>query len=152
MLHVSTVANIRVKWLHVRKKHTTVHATSAPQSLRPLCWVGSSKKVLKAMPEDVQDVFGFGLHELQCGEAPEGARPFGEGLDTRIHKMSYNAANTNTYRMAYVAVFTEVVYVLDVFEKKARKGKTTPKPDKQRVSAAFRTARSHYMSCFGGRT
>lgn len=109
---------MRVKWLHMRKKHTTGHATSAPQSLRPLCWVGSSK---------------------------------GEGLDTRIHKMSYNAANTNTYRMAYVAVFPEVVYVLDVFEKKARKGKTTPTPDNQRVRAAFRTARSHYMSFFGGR-
>jgi phage-related protein len=53
--------------------------------------------------------------------------------------------------MAYVAVFPEVVYVLDVFEKKARKGKTTPTPDNQRVRAAFRTARSHYMSIFGGR-
>lgn len=101
------------------------------------------------MPDDVQDVFGFSLHELQCGEIPDGARPFGEGLDSRIHKLSFTAADTNTYRLAYVAVFSEVVYVLDVFEKKSKKGIATPKPDRDRVQAAFDAALVHYKSSLG---
>jgi len=29
---------------------------------KPLEWLGSSKKDLKAMPDDVIDVFGYALH------------------------------------------------------------------------------------------
>jgi phage-related protein len=35
---------------------------------RPLRWVGSSKKDLLAMPEDVIDVVGYALHLAQMGE------------------------------------------------------------------------------------
>ncbi|EBA00679.1 hypothetical protein MELB17_22620 [Marinobacter sp. ELB17] len=38
-------------------------------------WIGSAKKDLVAMPNDVQDVFGFALHLVQAGEKHDKARP-----------------------------------------------------------------------------
>jgi hypothetical protein len=37
-------------------------------SLKPLHWLGSSKKDLLAMPRDVVDVFGFALNLAQSGK------------------------------------------------------------------------------------
>ncbi len=33
--------------------------------MKPLFWVGSAKKDLKQMPEEVMDVFGYALHLAQ---------------------------------------------------------------------------------------
>ncbi len=123
----------------------------AKQNEKPVWWTGSSRRDLKAMPEDVQDVFGFALHELQHGDIPHGARPFGEGLDRRIWKVVDDAEDTNTYRMAYTAVFREVIYVLDVFVKKSKFGIKTPKADKERVAARFSAAEADYKASFGVR-
>ena len=43
--------------------------------LKPLHWVGSSKKDLLAMPSDVVDVFGFALHLAQSGKKHDQAKP-----------------------------------------------------------------------------
>jgi len=42
---------------------------------KPLFWIASAKKDLKAMPEDVQDVFGFALHLAQVGKKHGQAKP-----------------------------------------------------------------------------
>lgn len=42
---------------------------------KPLLWVASSKKDLKALPEDVQDVFGYALHLAQEGKKHDQAKP-----------------------------------------------------------------------------
>ena len=42
---------------------------------KPLFWVGSSKKDLLVMPDDVVDVFGFALHMAQIGKKHEQAKP-----------------------------------------------------------------------------
>lgn len=42
---------------------------------KKLMWIGSAKKDLVAMPEDVQDVFGFALHLAQAGEKHDKAKP-----------------------------------------------------------------------------
>ena len=47
-----------------------------PDQLKPLHWVGSSKKDLLAMPGDVVDVFGFALHMAQSGKKHDQAKPF----------------------------------------------------------------------------
>ncbi len=43
--------------------------------LKSLQWVGSSKKDLLTMPEDVIDVFGFALHLAQIGKKHDQAKP-----------------------------------------------------------------------------
>jgi phage-related protein len=35
--------------------------------MKLLIWIGSSKKDLRAMPEDVQDTFGYALYRAQLG-------------------------------------------------------------------------------------
>ena len=46
-----------------------------PNPIKPLQWVGSSKKDLLAMPNDVLDVFGFALHLAQTGKKHDQAKP-----------------------------------------------------------------------------
>jgi len=49
--------------------------------LKPLRWVATSKKDLLAMPEEVQDVFGYALHLAQEGGKHPGAKPLkGQGF------------------------------------------------------------------------
>jgi phage-related protein len=55
-----------------------VSASSKPP-LKPLKWVAGSKKSLDGLPEDVKDVFGSALLDVQYGETPDGAKPFGRG-------------------------------------------------------------------------
>ena len=43
--------------------------------MKPLYWVGSSKKDLQSLPEDVQDIFGYGLHLAQMGSKHSQAKP-----------------------------------------------------------------------------
>jgi predicted XRE-type DNA-binding protein len=71
-------------------KATPSDPPGAPRQ-KPIRWVGSAKKDLQRMPDDVQDVFGFALHELQHGDAPDGARRFGEGLNSKIWKLATDA-------------------------------------------------------------
>ncbi|WP_396225236.1 type II toxin-antitoxin system RelE/ParE family toxin, partial [Gemmatimonas sp.] len=49
-----------------------------------------------------------------------------------------------TYRAAYTVHFDDVVYVLDVFQKKSKSGAKTPKPDKERVIARFKAAKKNH--------
>jgi len=44
-------------------------------NLKPLHWVGSSKKDLLSMPNDVVDVFGFALHLAQSDKKHDQAKP-----------------------------------------------------------------------------
>jgi phage-related protein len=45
------------------------------ENFKPLRWVASSKKDLMAMPDDVQDTFGYALHLAQDGKKHEHAKP-----------------------------------------------------------------------------
>ena len=96
------------------------------------------------MPEAVRQEFGAALYVVQCGETPDGARPFGEGLPREIYKL-VDRFDGETYRAAYTTVFDGVVYVLDVFQKQSTAGHATPKPAIARVRARFRAAGLHYV-------
>jgi phage-related protein len=117
------------------------------RSCKPLKWVGGSKRDLDDVPEDVKDVFGAALLDVQYGDIPFGAKPFGEGLPREIWKVVEDF-DGNTYRAVYTAAFPEVVYVLDVFVKKSKTGVATPKMDKNRVRDRFKAAKRHYDEHF----
>jgi phage-related protein len=119
-------------------------AKTAP-SRKPLKWVGSSRRNLAALPEDIQDVFGSALLDVQYGDTPDGARPFGEGLPHEIWKIVEDF-DGDTYRAVYTAAFPEVVYVLDAFMKKSKTGIKTPQADKERVLARFKAAQQDYLA------
>ena len=86
---------------------------------KALLFVGSSKKDLRECPDDVKDVFGSALLDVQYGDHPVGARPFGEGLPRQVMKLT-DDFDGDTYRAAYTVAFPEGVYVLHVFKKNLR--------------------------------
>jgi phage-related protein len=115
---------------------------------KPLLFVGSSKKDLRSLPDDVKDVFGSALLDAQYGDRPDGARPFGEGLPSEILKLT-DDFDGDTYRAAYTVEFRECVYVLHVFKKKSKSGIGTPQPDKDLVLTRWKTAQRDYADRYG---
>lgn len=118
---------------------------------KPLHFIASALKDLRAMPEAVQDDFGAALLDAQYGDVPPGSRPFGEGLPREILKLAEDN-DGETYRVAYTVAFAKAVYVLDVFQKKSKRGISTPNPDKDRVRARFAAAERHYQEHYLNRT
>jgi phage-related protein len=109
------------------------------KSLKPVEWVGSSRKDMKAMPEDVQDTFGFALYLAQLGEKHPGAKPMkgftGAGVLEIVEDYS-----SDTYRAVYTVRFADAIYVLHVFQKKSKRGIATPKEEIEKIKARLKIA------------
>ncbi len=107
------------------------------KSLKPVEWVGSSRKDMKAMPEDVQDTFGFALYLAQLGEKHPDAKPLkgftGSGVLEIVEDYS-----SDTYRAVYTVRFADAVYVLHVFQKKSKHGIATPKEEIEKVKSRLK--------------
>lgn len=115
---------------------------------RPLHFIGSSLKDLRKLPEEIQDVFGSALLDVQYGDLPEGARPFGEGLPSNVMKLIEDY-DRDTYRAAYVASLPGAIYVLHVFKKKSTTGIATPRPDKDRIRTRLAAAEAYHRDTYG---
>ena len=107
--------------------------------VKPVAWIGSTKKDLLAMPEAVQREVGFILFQVQCGKMPPEAKPlkgFG-GANVQEIVVDYDRA---TFRAVYTVRFAEWIYVLHVFKKKAKSGIATPKPDLDLIERRLKQA------------
>lgn len=84
-----------------------------------LAWLGSSKKDLMALPMEVRKFFGHALDFAQRGERHEAAKALkgfgGSGVLEIIED-----DQCGTYRAVYTIKFKEAVYVLHVFQKRAK--------------------------------
>ena len=111
---------------------------------KPLYWVGGSKSDLLALPEEVVDVFGYALDLGQIGRKHEQAKPM-KGFGSAGVLEIVEDLERNTYRAVYTVRFERAVFVLHVFQKKAKRGVATPKADldliRQRLKAAEEAAR-----------
>ena len=106
---------------------------------KPLIWVGSSKKVLLALPDEVVDVFGYGLHLAQIGLKHPDAKPL-SGFGSAGVLEIVEAWRGDTYRAVYTVRIKSAIYVLHVFQKKSRHGITTPKVDMDLIRERLKTA------------
>lgn len=113
-----------------------------PNPIKPLQWVGSSKKVLLAMPNDVLDVFGFALHLAQTGKKHDQAKPLkgfgGAGVLEVVEDYM-----GDTYRAVYTVKIADAVYVLHCFQKKSKSGIETPKHEMDLIRDRLRAAQAH---------
>ncbi len=111
---------------------------------RPLYWVGSSKKDLLALPEEVIDVFGYALYLAQIGRKHEQARPL-QGFGSAGVLEVVEDWQGNAYRAIYTVRLACGVFVLHVFQKKSKRGISTPQADmgliRERLKAAEQFAR-----------
>lgn len=90
---------------------------------KPLVWLGSARRDLRAFPSDARRRSGFQLRRVQQGLDPDDWKPrVSVGPGVREIRVRTELA----YRVFYLAMFEEAVYVLHAFEKKTRK---TPAPD-----------------------
>ena len=111
--------------------------------LRPVVWIGESKKLLKKMPEDVQKQLGGELYLAQRGEKPPHGKTF-KGIGSGAFEIK-DDFDSDTYRLVYAVQIGTRLYVLHAFQKKSKKGIATPKRSieviQQRLAAAERDYR-----------
>lgn len=111
--------------------------------MRPLYWVGSSRRDLRSLPRRIVDVFGYALYLAQIGTKHGQAKPL-RGFGSAGVMEVVEDWDGNTFRAVYTVRFAAGVFVLHVFEKKSKRGTATPKADldliRQRFQAAERMA------------
>jgi phage-related protein/predicted XRE-type DNA-binding protein len=108
-------------------------------SLKPVIWVGSSRKDLREFPEPIQDHMGYALYVAQRGGKHRDAkavRGFGGAGVVEIIE-DYRG---DTFRAVYTLRFARAVYVLHAFQKKSKTGRETPRRDIDLIKQRLREA------------
>ena len=96
--------------------------------MKPVHWMGSSLKDIRAMPADVQDAFGHALYFAQIGHKHAGAKPLKGFRGAGVLEIVENH-DGDTYQAVYTVRLIYAVYVLHVFQKKSKRGIATPQAD-----------------------
>ena len=94
------------------------------------------------MPDDVKAEIGSSLWQVQTGETPANSKQLkGKLRSVREIRVDDEAG---TYRTIYTTEIGDVVYVLDAFKKKSRKGTATSQRDLDRIAQRLKTAREEH--------
>jgi phage-related protein len=108
-------------------------------SVKACYFVGSSKKVISAMPKDVKAAFGAAIFMAQTGsEAPHVKALKGFGGRGVLEVIEDHEGDT--YRGVYTVKFSSAVYVLHAFQKKSKSGIATPKHELDLIAARLKDA------------
>ncbi len=110
--------------------------------LKAMRWIGSAKDDLSAMSHDVKDEVGFSLEQVQAGKTPTNSGQMKGKLRSVREIRADDVAGS--YRALYTTQIGDIVYVLDVFQKKSKSGIATPRRDLDRIEKRLKTAREHY--------
>ena len=112
---------------------------------KPLVWIGSTLKDLRAFPEEVKDVMGFALSEAQVGGKHPDAKPLKGYKGAGVLEV-VDDYDGDTYRAVYTVKFEGVVYALHAFQKKSKTGKATDKTDLDMIERRLKLAREDFES------
>ena len=108
-------------------------------SLKPVVWVGSSRRDLRDFPEPVRDHIGYALYVAQCDGKHRDAKPlrgFGGAAVLEIVK----DFRGDVFRGVYTLRYAGAVYVLHAFQKKSKTGRETPVRDIDLIRKRLREA------------
>jgi phage-related protein len=94
--------------------------------IKPAVWVGTSLEDLREFPNQVQREFGYALYQAQIGEKHHKTKPL-KGFSGVMEIVSNHA--TDTYRAVYATKIDDAIYVLHTFQKKSKRGTSTPKKE-----------------------
>ncbi len=112
--------------------------------LRPVRWIGLSRRDLKTFPKTIQRDIGQALYAAQRGEEYPSVKAL-KGFGGRSILEIVAADTVGTYRAVYTVRFLDAICVLHAFQKKSKKGIATPKQEieliRQRLAAAERAYR-----------
>jgi phage-related protein len=85
---------------------------------KPIVWVGSSRRDLRAFPDEARTRAGRALSRVQRGGDPPSWKPMpAVGSGSREIRISTMEGGRVEHRVFYVATFPEAVYVLHAFRK-----------------------------------
>jgi len=85
---------------------------------KPLIWLGSSRRDLRAFPALARRLAGFQFRRVQQGLDPDDWKPM-QAIGPGVREIRIHVAGA--HRVFYMATRTEATYVLHAFEKKTRK-------------------------------
>jgi phage-related protein len=120
--------------------------------LKPVDWIGPTRRELRRFPELVRIAIGFALFRAQLGGRHPSAKPL-KGFGGAGVLEIVEDHDGGTYRAVYTVRFAEAVYVLHVFQKKSKKGIATPGHDLELIRTRLKEAeRRHEELIRRGRT
>ena len=120
----------------------------ALEERKPLEWISSSKADIRTFPDEVRRVVGFALYQAQVGLKHRDAKLL-KGLGGQVVEV-VSRYDGDTFRAVYTVRFAAVVYVLHAFQKKAKRGIATPKPEIHLIRRRLKAAAEHYRANYGG--
>lgn len=106
--------------------------------MRPIAWMGDSKKRIQGMPDDAQHDIGTALALAQWGKKATKAKPF-KGVGSGIFEIAVRV-DTNAYRLVYAVKIGDTIYVLHAFQKKSPSGIKTAQKDINLIKQRYREA------------
>ncbi|AWK14732.1 type II toxin-antitoxin system RelE/ParE family toxin [Candidatus Fukatsuia symbiotica] len=117
---------------------------------KSLVWIGSSKKDLLELPQDIVKSVGYTLHFAQKGLTPPNVKPLSGFHGAGVLEVVENY-DGNTYRAICTVKFASVVFVLHCFQKKSKKGIATPRADLDLIRTRLNTAQQIYEDMKNGK-
>jgi phage-related protein len=117
-------------------------ATATP---KPLFWIGSSLKDLKAFPSGVRHSAGFALWQAQRGGKHANAKVL-KGFGGAGVLEVVEDDDGSTFRVVYTVKFANAVYVLHAFQKKSKSGIKTPQAEIEVVRRRLKAAEEDHAS------
>jgi len=100
--------------------------------MKAVTWLGDSRQSVRDFPQVARQRIGRQLARVQDSLEPDDWKAM---PSIGIGVSEIRVREGRAFRLIYVAKFSEAIYVLHAFEKKARK---TPKPDIDLARARFR--------------
>lgn len=120
-------------------------STRADVVPKPVRWVGNSKDDLSAFPDDVRRRVGRALWDAQIGLKAPFAKPL-RGFGSAGVLEVVDDFDGDTFRAVYTVRFAGVVYVLHAFQKKSKRGVSTPKSVLDLIEKRLAKAQEDYES------
>jgi len=113
--------------------------TEGQKVMRPLIWLGDSRRNIQAFPSGSQKLMGDELQLVQFGGMPKDAKPF-KGIGSGVFEIAL-AYETNAFRTVYALQLGKKIYVLHAFQKKAKSGIKTPQKDIDLIKRRYKEAK-----------
>lgn len=124
--------------------------TEGEHQPKPVRWIGASKVDVSVFPDEVKRRVGGALWDAQIGRTAPFARPL-KGFGGAGVLEVVDDFDGNTYRAVYTVRFAGVIYVLHAFQKKSRRGISTPKSELKLIERRLRRAKEDYEQWQGSR-
>jgi len=112
-------------------------------AVKPIRWVGASRKDLKSFPRDVRRHIGQALYAAQWGEEYPSVKAL-KGFGGRSVLEVVVSDDSGAFRAVYTVRFRDAIYVIHVFQKKSKKGIATPKKEIDLIEGRLAIAEQDY--------